>query len=455
MEANIGRVYRKSVTKKGKKFFIFRIPSFSYTFSMKTIAIIGAWASGLMTAVTILENNQNDNYHIHIFEKNLTPGKKVIISWGGRCNVTTGITDKKELLSRYTRGAEFIKPALGKFSPKKCREWFESHSIPLKCEADKRVFPVSDNGRDIVWVFEKVFLLYKGKITIHYGEWVSDVDSQNEWFQIKTEKWVYLANILVITTGGNAYSHTGSSGDGYAFARKLGHNITTLWPSLSSFLTTDEWMKICSGTSFEKGNISFEVHGKNQSFSWWILLTHFGISGPLTFRVSSHLAFELIDKNHPRKILFAPIADIKKEDWEQFLKNEFATHPKKTLINILTSQLSRKFAESFCNHFFSHLEGVFSGSISRNDREKVSNLLGNGIPISLVERRPGDEFVTAGWVLTDEISEETFESKIKKNLYFAGEILDVDGVTWGFSLQICWSSGYSAGKDIAKKITLQ
>lgn len=111
------------------------------------------------------------------------------------------------------------------------------------------------------------------------------------------------------------------------------------------------------------------------------------------------------------------------------MKNEFAVHPKKTLISILAPRLSRKFAESFCNHFFPHLEGIFSGSISRNDREKISNLLGNGIPISLVERRPGDEFVTAGGVLTDEISEETFESKIKKNLYFAGEILDVDGVT--------------------------
>lgn len=419
---------------------------------MKNIAIIGAWASGLMTAATILENTHNQDYHIHIFEKNLTPGKKVIISWGGRCNVTTGITDKKELLSRYTRGGEFIKTALGKFSPKKCREWFESHKIPLKCEADNRVFPLSDNGKDIVWVFEKIFLLHEEKITLHFGEWVSQVYSEDAWFRIKTEKWVYQTDILVITTGGNAYSHTGSNGDGYAFARTLGHTITPLWPSLSSFLTSDEWMKLCSGTTFATGRISFEIGGKNLSLSGPILLTHFGISGPLTFRVSSYLAFETIQKDHPKDILLAPIGAMKKEDWELFLKNEFSIHPKKTLTNILISHFSRKFAESFSSHFFPYLADIFAWSISRNDREKISDLLGNGFPISLIERRPGDEFVTAGGVSTGEISGETFESNIKKNLYFAWEILDVDGVTGGFSLQICWSSGYSAGKDIANRV---
>lgn len=128
-----------------------------------------------MTAATILESSDSRDFHIHLFEKNNSPGKKVIISGGGRCNLTTGIEDKKILLSKYTRGNEFIKKALGKFSPKKCREWFESHGIPLKCESDNRVFPVSDDGSEVVEVFEKIFAKHRDRISLHYGEGVSTV----------------------------------------------------------------------------------------------------------------------------------------------------------------------------------------------------------------------------------------------------------------------------------------
>lgn len=134
-------------------------------------------------------------------------------------------------------------------------------------------------------------------------------------------------------------------------------------------------MGVCSGTSFEKGSISFDLDEENIHLVGPILLTHFGISGPLTFRVSSHLAFEKITKEHPKNILFAPMGDMKKDDWEVFLKNQFSLHPKKTLTNILTLHFSRKFAEAFSTYFFPHLEDIFCGSISRIDREKISNLL--------------------------------------------------------------------------------
>lgn len=128
-----------------------------------------------MAAATILENSERGDYHIQIFEKNISPGKKVIISGGGRCNVTTGIEDKKIILSKYTRGADFIKKAFGKFSPRKCREWFESHGVPMKCESDNRVFPVSDDGTEVVEVFERIFAKYRDKVTPHYGEGVTQI----------------------------------------------------------------------------------------------------------------------------------------------------------------------------------------------------------------------------------------------------------------------------------------
>ncbi len=410
---------------------------------MKTIAIIGAGAAGLMSAATILEWEWD--VRIHLFEKNTSPGKKVIISWGGRCNVTTGITDKKILSTKYTRGWEWIEHAMGKFSPKKCREWFESHGVPLKCEEDNRVFPVSDDGRDVVWVFERIFAKYRDKITLHYGEGVDAVSQNGGWFSLSTSKWSYEADVLIVTTGGNAYSHTGSTGDGYAFARALGHTITSLWPSLSSFLTDNKWLHELSGLAFSDAKLSL---GLQKSLTWSLLLTHFGISWPLTFMASSHLAFEEIGKWATREIRFAPIASMTWEIWEHFLRESFAKNPKKLLINIISDHLPRRFAEAFIWEYFTHIKETFVGSIGKKDREMIASLLWDGIVLTLLERRPGDEFVTAGWVSTDEIDPLSMESKLHKNLYFAGEVLNVDGYTWGFSLQICWASGNLAGKSI-------
>lgn len=426
---------------------------------MQQITIIGAWAAGLMAAATILENAEPGTCQIHLFEKNKTPGNKVIISGGGRCNVTTGITDKKILLTKYTRGAEFIKKAFGKFSPRKCREWFESHGVPLKCEADNRVFPVSDDGTEIVEVFEKIFAKYRNNIVLHYSEGVDEIshselvsESSNiSWdpeinsgwpkkFLITTSKWTYESDIVVVTTGWNAYSHTGSTGDGYAFARTLGHTVTQLGPSLSSFLTREKWTHELSGLAFESAKI-WDLSGP-------LLLTHFWLSGPLAFMTSSWFAWDTIDKQHPKIIQFSPISAMWVVEWESFLKEQFMNHPKKLITSILTEHLPRRFAEGFIHEYFAHIETTFPVSIGKIDREKISKFLGEGIPITLIERRPGDEFVTAGGVNTDEIDAETMESKIQKNLYFAGEVLNVDGYTGGFSLQICWASGHLVGKAI-------
>ena len=247
-----------------------------------------------------------------------------------------------------------------------------------------------------------------------------------------------------MTTGGNAYSHTGSTGDGYAFARSLGHTVTQLWPSLSSFLTKEKWTHELSGLAFERAKID--------TLTWPILLTHFWLSGPLAFMYSSQIAWDMIDGNHPRTIQLSPIADIWVAEWDSFLKLEFGNHPKKLITNILTEHLPRRFAELFVREYCPHIETTYPVSIARVDREKIARLLGEGIPLTLTDRRPGDEFVTAGGVNTDEIDPETMESRISKNLYFAWEVLNVDGYTGGFSLQICWASGYMVGRDIADSL---
>jgi predicted Rossmann fold flavoprotein len=413
---------------------------------MKTIAIIWAGAAWLMTAATILENTRNQEYHVHIFEKNKTPGNKVIISWGGRCNVTTSIIDKKILATKYTRGWDFIRKAMGKFWPQKVYDWFESHDVPLKVQEDLRVFPISDDGYDVVDAFERIFAKNRNKITLHYSEGVSDVsifdkETEAQKYQITTQKWSYTADIVIVTTGGSAYSQTGSSGDGYAFARALGHTITPLGPSLSSFLTREKWTHELSGLAFPEARIG--------DLTWPILLTHFGISGPLSFMYSSEIAWESLGSNSPRTIHLAPVAYMDAPTWEGFLKDQFAEHPKKLITSILADKLPRRFVDGFVDAHFSLIRETYAASISKKDREHIAELLWKWIPITLIERRPWDEFVTAWWVSTDEIDSETMESKVSENLYFAGEVLNVDGYTGGFSLQICWASGYVAGRDIA------
>lgn len=414
-----------------------------YTLLMKEIAIIWAWASWLMAAATLLESDLK-NYHIHLFEKNSSIWNKVLISWWWRCNVTTGITDKKILETKYTRGWEFIKKSFWKFSPKKCQEWFTSHWVPLKVESDMRVFPVSDNGSDVIAVFEDIFAKNRNRITIHYREWIVTVEKNKEWwFFLNSQESHFECDVLLITTWGNAYAHTWSSWDGYAFARSLGHTVTKLWPSLSSFLTKEKWLHQLSGLSLPEAMID--------GLKWPLLFTHFGISWPLAFMVSSALAWVDIGKGIVERPSFSPVASMNTKDWDVFLRESFQKSPKKTLVNILSEKLPKRFAEGFVGEFFSDLWETYVGSISKKSRESIAKLLGDGIPLTLVERRPWDEFVTAWWVHTDEIDSETMQSKIHKNLYFAGEVLNVDGYTGWFSLQLCWASGYIAGKSISEK----
>lgn len=416
---------------------------------MKKIAIIGAWPAGLMTVASILEQSSNTAFEINIFEKNASFAKKLLISGGGRCNVTTGITDKKILATKYTRWWDFIKSAMGQFWPKKCYEWFESHGVNLKIENDLRVFPLSNDGNEVLWVFEKIIANYRNNVRVYFRERVENISKNTSHDVLQNNKWTiitknsnYCADIVVIATGWNAYAHTGSSGDGYGLARKLWHTITPLWPSLSSFLTKEEWIHTLSGISFPQASIIY----KNISLSWDLLCTHFGISWPLSFMLASNLAFIEIDSIN---VLFVPISTMDSNSWDQFLQQYFQQFPKKSLHNILATKLPKKFCDIFIDTFFVHIKNTFPSSIAKKDRASIADALWNGIPITLTGRRPWDEFVTAGGISTDEIQKSTMQSMIHDDLYFVGEILNVDGYTGGLSLQICWSSWYVAGKHIA------
>lgn len=241
----------------------------------------------MMCAAQLLESADQhgvlNHLSIRIFEKNPVLGKKVSITGGGRCNVTTGIIDKKTLLSKYVRGAEFIKKSLGVFGPKKMREWCEVHGVPLKQELDGRIFPVSDDSSDIIAIFTRIFSRYPEHIRIDCGSIVEGIRREKEGgrYVIRIRSGdasaEHIADICCLATGGAAYSHTGSDGAGYEFARSLGHSITTLGPSLTSFETAEEFPKRLSGIAFESSSIKFfsETDGKEKSITGPFIFTHF------------------------------------------------------------------------------------------------------------------------------------------------------------------------------------
>ncbi len=407
------------------------------------IAIIGGGAAGLMTAATVLE--AHTDAEVFLIEKNEGLGKKVIISGGGRCNVTTGMSDVRTVLTRYPRGGKFLSSAMYAFPPEKVFSWFEERGVPLKIEEDLRVFPQSDNGKDVVGVFEKLFVVAEMQV------WLSTqmirVEKRGTKFVLllKGRDEPFVVDRLVLTTGGQAYRQTGSTGDGYAFAQALGHTITPLAPSLNAFFTHETWPAEISGLSFEKAKITAK-RGKAASWTGPFLFTHKGVSGPAVFAVSGLVAFETYNQAHLLELSIDLFPDATEGQLSNELVERIRQTPKKNLPNSLTGLIPKSLCEIAARELRFSLD-KHAAEFSKKELLQLVQWL-KGIPLHVIARGAGDEFVTAGGVDLKEVDPTTMESKICPGLFFAGEILDVDGFTGGFNLQASWATGRLAGMNL-------
>lgn len=408
------------------------------------IAIIGGGAAGLMAAATA--NELNPKADIFLLEKNNELGKKVIISGGGRCNVTTGIEEITEVLQKYPRGAKFLQSAMRNFPPNEVREWFETHGVPLKCEDDMRVFPVSDNGQDIVTVFKKIFSKNKTNLLIRHQ--VTNIVKADDQFivEIKDQEPIKIDRVI-LSLGGQAYRHTGSTGDGYALAENLGHHVTPLAPSLNSFITQEKWPNILSGVSFVKATISANGD-KHESFAGPFLFTHTGISGPAVFALSSLVAFQDYEPKKALPITIDLLPDCATEKLIEDIKLAMKQSPKKSFKNTIHAFVPLSMAEVIANLLKIPLEKK-NAEIGNQMINNVTNFI-KKLPLSVIGRGAGSEFVTAGGVELNEVDPRTMESKLVPGLFFAGEILNVDGFTGGFNLQASWATGRLAGANCTK-----
>lgn len=423
------------------------------------IGIIGGGAAGMMAGATIKE--LDPSMPVIIFDKNDHLGAKVIISGGGRCNVTTGIPsatndlqalgnnrhDVDKLIENYPRGGKLLMSAFFNFPPISTIEWFESHGVPLKTEEDFRVFPESNNGHDIVGALETT--LRETNTEINLDTMISQIEKIDSGFRLHTRTGHYNVDTLVLTTGGNAYRSTGSTGDGYAFAKSLGHTITDLAPSLSSYITAEKWPAKISGVSFQKAQLTLEKYTRTGPF----LFTHKGVSGPAIFALSGLAAYENPTREKPLHLTINFFPEESLADFAERFQKLANDHGAKRLINFLDIFLPK----SLCEIFIQLLSGTTpidpnlkASQIDKTLKTRIVSLL-TALPLTIIGRTPGDEFVTAGGVPTSEVNPNTMESKIQPNLYFAGELLDIDGFTGGFNLQASWATGRLAGESIVKK----
>lgn len=411
-----------------------------------SVAIIWWGAAGLMCAATLLESGYDQD--IFLFDKNPHLGAKVIISWGGRCNVTTGFYKRQDLKSKYPNGRDFIQDALVGFGPRKIRAWFDKHGVPLKQEADGRIFPVSNNGKDVVGAFEKLFSEHKNIFTklkekVETIEKIKDT-SWDEKFLVTTNIEAYTVDKVVITTWGNAYRHTGSNGDGYAFAQALWHSITDLGPSLTSFETEEKHFHELSGISFPNARI---VIKDGRKFDGPLLLTHFGITGPMVFAFSAFIPFQKVSKEEPLEIKWIPDSKMNYDQRMEVLQNGVKEFSQKQINTFLKQYFPQRFVDLIIENYGLPPLQVM-GKYTKEMFKIIAQTFGNWIPLHITGRRNGDEFVSSGWVPTSEINPETMESLLCPGLYFGGEIMDVDGITWGYNLTSSWATGRLAGVSI-------
>ncbi len=413
---------------------------------MKNVCVIGGGASGLMAAYAAAENGNR----VVLLEKNEKLGKKIYITGKGRCNITNDIPPD-EFLQNVVHGAKFLTGAIYSFPPKKVVEFFESHGLPVKTERGGRVFPVSDHASDVTKTLERA--CKSVGVEIRLGETVkkislrtsSDISAMPRIAGVETDKQTYPCDEAVVCTGGLSYPSTGSTGDGYRFAKDCGLFVTDLEPGLCGINLQGTFYKDLQGLSLK--NVSLTAKRENkilyQSFGE-MLFTHFGISGPLVLSLSS-----VINRSDLKGVtLFLdlkPALDF--DTLDRRLLRDFEKYKNKQLLNAMCELLPQKMiAAVLAAAGISEKKNV--NVLTKEERFRLLNAL-KEFPVKPVGLRGFEEaIITSGGVELSEINPKTMESKKVSGLRFCGEVLDADAFTGGYNLQIAFSTGYAAGRSI-------
>lgn len=418
---------------------------------MRNLVIIGGGAAGLMAACTAADEYREYPCSITLIEKNERFGRKIMITGKGRCNVTNNC-DLDTLIASTPKNPRFLYSAFSLFSPQDTINFFENRGVSLKTERGNRVFPVSDKAVDIVDALANAVKAHakakRIKTVTGVAETVLSESGKVTGVKLRDGN-IIPADAVIIATGGVSYPLTGSTGDGYRFAKTLGHTVTDITPSLVPLECHEGWCSRLSGLSLKNVTLSvFESGKKKPIFKEMgeMLFTHFGISGPLVISASAYM--KKMDKtDYTAYIDLKPALDISQLDSR--ILRDFSRQLNRDFSNSLDKLLPKSLIPVIVS-----LSGIKAdtkvNSIDRAQRMKLCELL-KALPLHITGFRPIEEaIITSGGISVKEINPATMQSKLIKGLYFAGEVIDVDALTGGFNLQIAFSTGVLAGKNAVK-----
>lgn len=411
---------------------------------MRKVIVIGGGAAGMMAAISAADAGAQ----VTIYEKNEKLGKKLFITGKGRCNVTNA-GDMENLFANVMTNEKFLYSAFYTYDNMAVMDFLEKAGCPLKVERGDRVFPVSDHSSDIIAAFTRELRKRNVKIELNTGvkellvELASDQEEQPHISGVLLENGKrIMADKVIVATGGISYASTGSTGDGYRFAEKTGHKLVECKPSLVPFNVKDSWCKDAMGVSLK--NVSLRlVCGKKEIYSGFgeMLITHFGISGPLALSASSYYVSKAKGETNAY-IDLKPALDA--EQLDKRVLRDFEEAKNKQFKNALNHLFPQKLIPVMIA-----LSGIDPDKkvnvISKEERKSFVDLIKN-VPLTITGVRDFKEaIITKGGVSVKDVNPSTMESKKVKGLYFAGEVLDLDALTGGYNLQIAWSTGYLAG----------
>lgn len=408
---------------------------------MSKVLVIGGGPAGCFAAIGAAEQG----HQVILLERNEKIGKKLFITGKGRCNLTNAC-DTEELFANIPRNAKFLYSAIYSYDNFRVMDFFEQNGTPVKVERGNRVFPVSDHSSDVIAALKRSLDAHKVKIMYHtVVDKILAADGQVRGVVIADGSKI-MADAVIIATGGCSYASTGSTGDGYRFAEACGHKIMTCSPSLVPFTAEEEYVKELQGLSLK--NVKASIYqGKKLLYEAFgeMLFTHFGVSGPLMLSASSVVNDAV--RKQPLQLYI---------DWKPALTTEQLDH-----------RILRDFEEAKNRQVIHGIEKLYPSKflpvilrlakiapekrvneVTKEERQRLVELT-KKFPVTLTGLRGFSEaIITKGGVSVKEVNPSTMESKLVKNLYFAGEVLDLDAFTGGFNLQIAWSTGYLAGSSI-------
>ena len=413
---------------------------------MSKVLIIGGGAAGMMAGVFAARNH----HEVHILEKNEKLGKKVFITGKGRCNVANAC-DTEELFPAVMSNPKFLYSGFYSFGPQDVMNFFEEAGVPLKVERGNRVFPQSDHSSDIIRALERELKKAGAKVHLHttVKEIVKKPEAEKVTGVILEDGTFMEGDAVIVATGGFSYQSTGSTGDGYRFARELGLKVTDISPSLVPLKTKEDYIPKLQGLSLKNTGLTIK-NGKKVLYEDFgeMMFTHFGVTGPMILSASAHIGAKLAKAENGELCAYLDLKPaLTKEQLDARILREFETGQNKQFKNVIgvlfPSSLTPVMLE---------LGGIPAEKkihdISRDERQHFVDLV-KAFPFTITGMGEFKEaIITKGGVSVKEINPGTMESKKISGLYFAGEVLDLDAVTGGYNLQIAWSTAYLAAQAI-------